>query len=79
MDLADATVAQLMIPVENFVRRFFLYRDVLSIQFLSQPRLKWPSLYVRLCAKLVGVMPAGRAHSAPAIYFNVPDIPVIRR
>lgn len=34
MDLANAAVAQLMIPVEDFDRGVSFYRDILGIPFL---------------------------------------------
>jgi methylmalonyl-CoA/ethylmalonyl-CoA epimerase len=75
MDLANATVAQLMIPVEDFERSVSFYRDVLGIPFLfSAP----PQMAFFMCGSvrlLIGVMPAGqRAQRGSAIYFKVPDI-----
>ena len=75
MDLANATIAQLMIPVDDLDRGVSFYRDVLGIPFLfSAP----PQMAFFMCGSvrlLVGVMPAGqRAQRGSAIYFKVPDI-----
>ena len=75
MDLSDAAIAQVMIPVEDFDRGISFYRDVLGIPFLfSAP----PRMAFFMCGPvrlLVGVMPAGqRAQRGSAIYFRVSDI-----
>ena len=75
MNLANATIAQLMIPVDDLDRGVSFYRDVLGIPFLfSAP----PQMAFFMCGSvrlLVGVMPAGqRAQRGSAIYFKVPDI-----
>ena len=78
MDLADATVAQLMIPVENFDTGVSFYRDVLGIPFLYAAP---PQMAFFMCGSvrlLVGVMPAGQSpQRGSAIYFNVPDIQAV--
>jgi methylmalonyl-CoA/ethylmalonyl-CoA epimerase len=75
MNLADATIAQLLIPVSDFERGVEFYRDVLGIPFLfsAPPQMAFFDCGgVRL---LVGVMPAGEtAQRGSAIYFKVPDI-----
>ena len=78
MDLANATVGQLMIPVEDLDRGVSFYRDVLGIPFLfSAP----PQMAFFMCGSvrlLIGVMPAGqRAQRGSAIYFKVPDIQAV--
>lgn len=74
-NLSNATVAQLMIPVDDFDRGVAFYRDVLGIPFLfaAPPQMAFfMSGSVRL---LVGVLPAGQvAARGSAIYFKVPDI-----
>lgn len=75
MDLSDATVGQLMIPVEDFDRGVSFYRDTLSLPFLfSAP----PQMAFFMCGAiriLVGVTPAGRkARRGSAIYFKVENI-----
>src|SRR5262245_60010318 len=75
MNLADATVGQLLIPVDDFDRGIAFYRDVLGIPFLfsAPPQMAFfACVPVRL---LVGVMPADEtAQRGSAIYFRVPDI-----
>ena len=75
MDLADAKVAQLLIPVDDFEAGVAFYRDTLGIQFLfsAPPQMAFFDCGgVRL---LVGVMPAGQqAQRGSAIYFRVADI-----
>ena len=78
MDLADATVAQLMIPVENFDAGVSFYRDVLGIPFLFAAP---PQMAFFMCGSvrlLVGVMPLGQTpQRGSAIYFKVPDIQAV--
>jgi methylmalonyl-CoA/ethylmalonyl-CoA epimerase len=75
MNLANAKVAQLLIPVEDFDKGVAFYRDVLGIPFLfaAPPQMAFFNCSgVRL---LVGVMPAGqKAQRGSAVYFQVPDI-----
>ena len=78
MDLANATIAQLMIPVDDLDRGVSFYRDVLGIPFLF---VAPPQMAFFMCGSvrlLVGVMPAGqKAQRGSAIYFRVPDIPAV--
>jgi len=75
MNLANATVGQLMIPVDDFDRGVAFYRDVLGLPFLfaAPPRMAFFQCgAVRL---LVGVLPPGEeAQRGSAIYFRVEDI-----
>jgi methylmalonyl-CoA/ethylmalonyl-CoA epimerase len=75
MNLADAKVAQLMIPVSDFDKGVAFYRDTLGIPhlFSAPPQMAFFNCGgVRL---LVGVLPAGlAAQRGSAIYFQVPDI-----
>jgi methylmalonyl-CoA/ethylmalonyl-CoA epimerase len=78
MNLSDATVAQIMIPVENFEKGVAFYRDTLGIPFLfSAP----PQMAFFMCGSvrlLVGVLPAEhKAQRGSAIYFKVPDIQAV--
>jgi len=75
MSLAEATVGQLLIPVDDFERGVAFYRDVLGIPFLfSAP----PQMAFFACGPvllLVGVTPAGQsAQRVSAVYFRVNDI-----
>ena len=78
MNLANATVAQLLIPVEHFDRGVSFYRDVLGIPFLFAAP---PQMAFFMCGPvrlLVGVMPAGqKAQRGSAIYFKVSDIQAV--
>ena len=75
MPLANATVAQLLIPVEDFDQGVAFYRDVLGLPFLfsAPPQMAFFNCGgVRL---LVGVLPPGqRAQRGSTIYFQVADI-----
>jgi methylmalonyl-CoA/ethylmalonyl-CoA epimerase len=75
MDLANATVGQLLVSVENLETAVPFYRDILGLQhlFSAPPQMAFFQCgYVRL---LVGVLPAGQtAQRGAAIYFQVPDI-----
>jgi len=74
MNLANAKVAQLLIPVEDFNKGVAFYRDVLGIPFLfaAPPQMAFFNCSgVRL---LLGVMPSGqKAQRGSAVYFQVPD------
>ena len=75
MNLADATIAQLLIPVTDFEAGVAFYRDTLGIPFLfaAPPQMAFFNCGgVRL---LVGVMPPGQeAQRGSAIYFQIQDI-----
>jgi methylmalonyl-CoA/ethylmalonyl-CoA epimerase len=75
MDLAKATVAQVMIPVDNLERGVAFYRDTLGLPFLfiAPPQMAFFQCGgVRL---LVGVLPADQTpQRGSAIYFQVQDI-----
>ena len=75
MNLANAKVAQLLIPVDDFEKGVAFYRDTLGLPFMfsAPPQMAFFNCGgVRL---LVGVMPAGQAaQRGSAIYFQVPDI-----
>jgi methylmalonyl-CoA/ethylmalonyl-CoA epimerase len=75
MDLSDATVGQILIPVENLERGIAFYRDTLGLRFLfsAPPQMSFfQAGNVRL---LVGVPEAGQPHlRGSAVYFNVGDI-----
>ena len=75
MNLSDATIGQLQIPVEDFDRGTAFYRDVLGLKFLfSAP----PQMAFFMCGAirlLVGVTPPGqKAQRGATIYFAVKDI-----
>ena len=78
MNLSNAKVAQLLIPVEDFDRGVAFYRDVLGIPFLfaAPPQMAFFDCGgVRL---LVGALsPGQQAQRGSAIYFKVPDIQAV--
>ncbi len=75
MDLANATVAQIMIPVDDFDRGVSFYRDVLAIPFLFAAPPQMAFFQCGAVRLLVGVVPSGqRAQRGSAIYFKVADI-----
>ncbi|HUL66264.1 MAG TPA: VOC family protein [Burkholderiaceae bacterium] len=78
MNLANAKIAQLLIPVDELAKGIAFYRDVLGLPFLFEapPQLAFFDCSgVRL---LVGVPPDGQpAQRGSAIYFQVPDITAV--
>ena len=78
MDLSKATVAQVMVPVDNLDRAVTFYRDTLGLPFMftAPPQMAFFQCGgVRL---LVGVLPAGQApQRGSAIYFQVADIKAV--
>jgi methylmalonyl-CoA/ethylmalonyl-CoA epimerase len=78
MDLSNATITQLIIPVEDFDRGVSFYRDVLGIPFLFAAP---PQMAFFMCGSvrlLVGVVPVGqKAQRGSSIYFKIPDIQAI--
>ena len=78
MNLANATITQLLIPIDDFERGVAFYRDVLGIPLLfsAPPQMAFfQSGAVRL---LVGVMPSGeKAQRGSQIYFDVKDIQAV--
>lgn len=75
MNLSNASLAQVMIPVEDVTRAIAFYRDVLGLPFLFAAP---PQMAFFMCGAvrlLIGVLPEGqKAQRGSAIYFQVPDI-----
>jgi len=75
MNLAEAKISQILIPVEDFGSGVAFYRDTLGIPFLfaAPPQMAFFDCGgIRL---LVGVMPPGQlAQRGSVIYFQVTDI-----
>src|SRR5512141_333891 len=75
MNLSNATIGQLLVPVDDFERGVAFYRDILGLPFLFAAP---PQMAFFLCGGvrlLVGVMPPGIApQRGSAIYFRVTDI-----
>lgn len=74
-DLSDATIGQLLIPVEDLARAIVFYRDTLGLRFLftAPPQMSFfQSGNVRI---LVGVPESnGPHHRGSTVYFRVDDI-----
>ena len=75
MNLSNATVSQVLIPVDDFERGLAFYRDVLGLPLLfSAP----PQMAFFMCGSvrlLVGALPPGqKAQRGSTIYFQVSDI-----
>lgn len=75
MNLANATIGQLLVPVDDFDRGITFYRDVLGLPFLFAAP---PQMAFFMCGAvrlLVGVVPPGQTpQRGSAIYFAVKDI-----
>lgn len=75
MDLSDATVGQLLIPVENLERGIAFYRDTLGLKFLFSAPPQMSFFQAGSVRLLVGVPEAGQPHPrGSAVYFKVADI-----
>src|SRR5215475_4605407 len=75
MDLTDATVTQLLIPVDDFERGVSFYRDILGIPLLFSAPPQMAFFQCGAIRLLVGVTRAGqKAQRGSAIYFSVRDI-----
>ena len=78
MNLANATVAQLSIPIEDFERGVAFYRDTLGLPFLFAAPPQMAFFTAGAVRLLVGVAPAGqKAQRGATIYFRVPDIQAV--
>jgi methylmalonyl-CoA/ethylmalonyl-CoA epimerase len=78
MNLANASIGQLLVPVDDFDKGVAFYRDVLGLPFLFAAP---PQMAFFLCGDvrlLVGVVPMGqKAQRGSAIYFRVADIQAV--
>jgi methylmalonyl-CoA/ethylmalonyl-CoA epimerase len=78
MNLSNARVAQLLVPIDDFEAGVSFYRDTLGLPllFAAPPQMAFFNCGgVRL---LVGVTPAGqKAQRGSAIYFEVADISAV--
>src|ERR1700754_3571390 len=78
MNLANAKVGQLLVPVDDLAKGVTFYRDVLGLPFLfaAPPQMAFFNCGgIRL---LVGVLPPGeKPQRGSAIYFQVADIKAV--
>jgi predicted enzyme related to lactoylglutathione lyase len=80
MNLSDATIGQLLVPVDDFERGVAFYRDVLGLPLLFAAP---PQMAFFMCGSvrlLVGVPPPGeKTQRGSAIYFRVADIGAVHQ
>src|ERR1700745_446322 len=75
MNRADATVTQLLVPIDDFERGIAFYRDVLGLAFLFAAPPQMAFFQCGPVRLLVGVTPAGqKVQRGSQIYFGVKDI-----
>src|SRR3974390_1698726 len=80
MDLSTATVAQVMIPVDDLDRAVNFYRGTLGLPFLFTAPPKMAFFQCGAVRLLVGVLPAGQvAQRGGAVYFQVGEIEAVYR
>jgi methylmalonyl-CoA/ethylmalonyl-CoA epimerase len=76
MNLADATVTQLLIPIDDFERGVAFYRDVLGLPFLFGAPPQMAFFQCGAVRLLVGVTPAGQ--KVQGVEFKAPPHVVSR-
>jgi methylmalonyl-CoA/ethylmalonyl-CoA epimerase len=75
VDLSDATVGQLLIPVTDLERAIAFYRDSLGLRFLFSAPPQMSFFQAGSVRLLVGVPESGRlADRGSMVYFKVADI-----
>ncbi|HXO94050.1 MAG TPA: VOC family protein [Candidatus Acidoferrum sp.] len=75
MNLADATVTQLLIPIDDFERGVAFYRDVLGLPLLFAAPPQMAFFRCGAVRLLVGVTPVSqKVQRGSQIYFGVKDI-----
>ena len=75
MNLADASVTQLLIPIDDFERGVAFYRDVLGLPLLLAAPPQMAFFQCGAVRLLVGVTPVGqKVQRGSQIYFGVKDI-----
>lgn len=75
VDLSEAIVTQLLVPVDDLDRAVRFYRDTLGLPFLFTAPPQMAFFQVGSVRLLVGVLPAGQAaQRGSQIYFQVADI-----
>jgi methylmalonyl-CoA/ethylmalonyl-CoA epimerase len=75
MNLADATVTQLLIPIDDFERGVAFYRDVLGLPLLFAAPPQMAFFRCGAVRLLVGVTPVNqKVQRGSQIYFGVKDI-----
>ena len=78
VNLANATLAQVMVPIEDFERGTAFYRDILGLPFLFAAPPQMAFFQCGSVRLLVGVLPPDRPRQrGGALYFQVPDIQAV--
>src|SRR2546422_6634822 len=78
MDLATATVTQVLIPVDDLERAVGFYRDTLGVRFLFTAPPQMAFFQAGPVRLLVGVPAGGQpAQRGAGIYFQVADIQAV--
>jgi predicted enzyme related to lactoylglutathione lyase len=78
MNLADATVTQILIPIDDFGRGLTFYRDVLGLHLLFAAPPQMAFFQCGTVQLLVGVTPPDqKAQRGSQIYFAVRDIEAV--
>ena len=74
-DLSEATVGQLLIPVEDLAKAIAFYRDTLGVRFLFSAPPQMSFFMAGNVRLLVGVPEAGQSRNRGSmVYFRVADI-----
>ena len=80
MDLSQATVGQLLIPVQDLERAIAFYRDTLGITFLFSAPPQMSFFMAGTVRLLIAVPEDGKAaQRGSAVYFKVADIQAVHR
>src|SRR2546428_3854586 len=75
MNLAEVSITQLLIPIDDFDRGVAFYRDVLDLPLLFTAPPQMAFFQCGAVRVLVGVTPPGqKAQRGSVIYFSVRDI-----
>ena len=75
MNLAEASITQVLIPIDDFDRGVAFYRDVLGLPLLFTAPPQMAFFQCGAVRVLVGVTPPGqKAQRGSVIYFSVKDI-----
>ena len=80
MDLSDASIGQLLIPVEDLDRAVAFYRDTLGLRFLFTAPPQMSFFQCGAVRLLVGVPTSDEVRGrGSAVYFKVADIRAVHR
>ena len=80
VDLASATVGQLLIPVTDLRRAIAFYRDTLGLRFLFEAPPQMSFFQAGSVRLLVGVPEPGQfSEHSSMVYFKVDDIHAVHR